>query len=55
MKGISETIKNEVKEQKHGVLWMILGMLTASILGIVLTVKGVIRAGEGVIRAGENA
>ena len=33
---------------------MLLGRLTASLLGSALTGKGVIKAGEGVIRAGEN-
>ena len=33
---------------------MLLGKLTASLLGIALTRKGVIRAGEGVIRPGKN-
>ena len=49
MKGISETIKNETKEQKER-----LGTLAASLLGSALTGKGVITAGEGVIRAGGN-
>ena len=33
---------------------MLLGILGASLLGILLTGKGTIRAGEGTIRAGEN-
>ena len=33
IKWISETIKNETKEQKGGFLAMLLGTLTASILG----------------------
>ena len=33
IKWISETIKNETKEQKGGFLEMLLGTLTASILG----------------------
>ena len=52
--GISETIKNEPKEQKGGFLHMLLGTLAASILWNALTEKGMIRAGEGVIRAGQN-
>ena len=52
IKGISETIKNEEKEQKEGFLSMLLGTLAASILQNGLTGKGVIRAGEGVIRTG---
>ena len=54
--GITETIKNEVKEQKGGFLSMLLGTLSASLLGDLLTKKlsgtGVIRAGEGTVRAG---
>ena len=53
VKAISETIKNETKEQKGGFLPMLLGTLAASVLGSVLTRRGVIRAGEGTIRAGE--
>ena len=54
--GITETVKNEVKEQKGGFLSMFLGALGASLLGDLLTKnlsgRGVIRAGEGTIRAG---
>ena len=53
---ITETVKNEVKEQKGGFLSMLLGTLGASLLGDLLTKKlsgrGVVRAGEGTIRAG---
>ena len=54
IKGISETITNETKEQKLGSLPMLLETLAASLLGRALTGKRVIRPGEGVIRAGEN-
>ena len=54
IKGVSETIKNEVKEQKGVFLGMILRNLSASLLGNILTGKGTIRAGEGTIRAREN-
>ena len=54
IKGISETSKNERKEQKGEFLPMLLGTLAASMLGSALTGKGVIRASEGTIRAGEN-
>ena len=54
IKGISETIKNEAKEEKGGFLRMLLVTLGASLLGSALTRRGVIRAGEGTIRAGEN-
>ena len=54
MKEISETIKNEAKEQKGRFLPAILGTLAASLLGRALIGRGVIRAGEGVIRAGQK-
>ena len=53
---ITESVKNEVKEQKCGFLSMLLGTLGASLLGDLLTKKlsgkGAIRAGKGTIRAG---
>ena len=56
LKGVSETIQNEAKEQRGGFLSMLLGTLGASLLGDILSKglsgKGVIRAGEGTIRAG---
>ena len=56
IKGVSQTIENEAKEQKGGFLSMLLGTLGASLLGDLLTKnlsgRGVIRAGEGTIRAG---
>ena len=56
LKGASETIQNEAKEQRGGFLSMLLGTLGASLLGDLLTKnlsgKGVIRAGERIIRAG---
>ena len=56
LKGVSETIQRETKEQRGGFLSMLLGILGASLLGDILSRglsgKGVIRAGEGTIRAG---
>ena len=55
LKGVSETIQNEAKEQIGEFLSMLLGTLGASLLGDIskiLSGKGVIRAGEGTIRAG---
>ena len=54
IKGVSETIKNEAKEQKGGFLGMLLGTLGTNLLGSMLAGKGVIRTGKGVIPAGEG-
>ena len=58
LKGISDAIQHEAKEQRGGFLGMLLGTLSVSFLGDVLSKglsgKGVIRAGEGTIRAGEG-
>ena len=51
IKGVSETVKNEAKEQKGEFLEILLGV---SSLGNLLTERGVIRAGEGTVKAGEN-
>ena len=52
LKEVSETIQNEVKEQKGGFFSMLLGTLGAILLGNMLAGKGINRAGEGFIRAG---
>ena len=54
LKGVSEIIKDEAKEQRGGSLSMLLGSLGASLLGDMLfkKYKGVIRAGKGTIREG---
>ena len=49
LKGVSETIRHEAKEQRGGFLGMLLDTLGASLLGDVLS-KGL--SGKGVIRAG---
>ena len=58
LKGVTNTIKNETKEQKGGFLSMLLGTLGASLLGDLLTKhlsgKGTVRAREGTVRAGEG-
>ena len=51
LKGVSETIQNEAKEQKGWFLSMLLSALGASFLGNVLAGKGMNRAGEGIVRA----
>ena len=61
LKGLTETVQNEVKEQKGGFLSMLLCTLVANLLGNLLTGKGIYRAGkgkginrvaEGILRAG---
>ena len=54
LKGVTESVQNEVKEQKGGFLSMLLGTLGASLLGNLLTGKGIHRPGEGIVRAGEG-
>ena len=70
LKGVTESVQNEVKEQKGGFLSMLLGTLGTSLLGNLLTGKGatptsprqvvnkkgkgIHRAGDGIIRAGEG-
>ena len=59
LKGVSETIENEAKEQRGVFLSMLIGTLGASLLRGLLTknlsCKRIIRAGEGTIRAGEGS
>ena len=54
IKGVSETIKNEAKEQKGYFFGMLLGTLGAILLGNLLTGKDRISAGEGTFRAGQD-
>ena len=54
IKGISETIKNQEKEQKGGFLPMLLGILAARILGNALSRQGVMKASEETIWAGQR-
>ena len=54
IKSVSETIKNEAKEQKGWFLRMLLDTLGAILLENLLTGKGTIRAGEGTSKAGEK-
>ena len=54
LKGVTETVQNEVKEQKGGFLSMLLGALGASLLGNLLTGPGVNRKGKVIIRAREG-
>ena len=56
LKGVSETIQHEAKEQRGGLLGVLLGTLGDSLLADVLSKglsgKGAIRTAEGTIRAG---
>ena len=54
LKGASETIQNESKEQKRGFFSMLPGALGASLLGIISAGKGINRAGEGAKRQGRR-
>ena len=63
LKGVTESVQNEVREQKGGFLSMLLGTLGASLLGNLLIGKGIHRArkgkgihraGKGIVRAGEG-
>ena len=54
LKGVTESVQNEIKEQKSGFLSILLGTLGASLLGNLLTGKGIHRAGEGIIRTDEK-
>ena len=56
LKGVTESVQNEIKEQKGGFLSMLLGTLGASLLGNLLTGKRIHRAGKGkrIHRAGEG-
>ena len=56
LKGVTETVYNEVKEQKGRFLSMLLGTLAASFLGNLLTGKGAIATsqGRGIYRAGKG-
>ena len=50
---VTESVKNEVKEQRGGFLSMLLGKLGASLLGNLLSGKGINKNGKGIHRAGE--
>ena len=67
IKSVSETIKNEPKEQRGGILRMLLGTLGANLLehslpdkgvkrwkSFKITEAGIMTAGKGTVRAGER-
>ena len=47
LKGASETVQNETKEQKWGFLSMLLGTLGACLLGNILRGRGAIMRSQG--------
>ena len=57
-KGVIKTIRNKTKEQKGGILTMLLGTLGAKLLENLLSGKGIVKAGsgnkkgKGIVRAG---
>ena len=53
IKGVSETIKNEIKKQNSGLLRMLLGPLKPKTLGqrVIGVAAGVIFVGKGAVRA----
>ena len=54
LKGITESVQNEIKEQKDGFLSMLLGTLGGNLLGNLVTGKGVNKKGKGIHRTGEG-
>ena len=54
LKGVTESVQNEIKEQKGGFLSMLLGTLGAILLGNLLTGKGTFHAGKGVNKKGKG-
>ena len=63
LKEVTKTIKNKTKEQKGGLLAMLLGTLRVTLLGnIFAAAKGIVRAGsgnkkgkgKGIVRAGSG-
>ena len=55
LKGVSETIKNETKDQRGGFLSMLLATLGASLSGNLLSGKGTVRTGEGIVTAASGS
>ena len=55
LEGVTETVQNEVKEQKGGFVSMLLGTLGGILLGNLLTGRGINRAGKvkGINKAGK--
>ena len=54
LNGVTESVKNEIKEQKSRFISMLLGTLGASLLGNLVAGKGVDRAGDGIVKTGKE-
>ena len=54
VKGVTETVENEVKERKGEFLGMFPATLGVNLLGNVVASKGAVRYNDGLIRAGEG-
>ena len=54
LKGVTESVQNEIKEQKGEFLSMLLGTIGASLLGNLLTAKGAVHAGKRVNKKGKG-
>ena len=58
LKGVTKTVKNEIKEQKSRFLGTLIGTLESILLGNLLSGKGIVRADsgnknwKGIVRAG---
>ena len=58
LKGATETIKNETKEQKGGFLGTVVGTLVSILIGNLLSEKGIVRTssrnkkGKEIVRSG---
>ena len=50
LKGVTESVQNEIKEQRVGFLSMLLGTLGASLLGDLLTGKGINKKGIELVK-----
>ena len=46
LKGVTETIKNETREEKEGFLGSLVGTLRSIFLGNLLSGRGIVRAGS---------
>ena len=54
LKRVTETVQNEIKEEKGGFLSMLLGTLGATLLRNILAGKGINKKGRGINIAGEG-